>query len=532
MSSTLAPSTLSPNNPITPSSVTDTLAKLGLAAPEKDVADYTSLLTGIWEIWNKVDGMDDYVPTVDTERFPREGVHFPEGDENKANAWAWKASVKDVSGKAKGGVLDGKTVCLKDNVALKGVPCLLGTNVIKDWTPNTDATVVTRILEAGGEITGKAVCENLSLWGVSCSSSTGRMDNVHAPGFSAGGSSSGTAVLVARGDVDLGIGGDQGGSIRLPSCCNGIVGLKPTTGLVPYTGIASLEPVIDHAGPMTRTVLDNALLLQAIAGADGIDDRQQAGCPFPSDVPDYPALAKQGVKGLKIGIQSEGLDRPLADKRVSELVVKAAEALRELGAEVEQVSVPFHKEAPDVWAVIGRMSATTSLMGKNCGRRQLCLNDLTDKMLPLKQEQLDVMFASGVNTIVNGLWGWDNLPPTLVGKATNLVRKLRDSYYAALDKYDVLVLPTLPFLAPKLPAENASVAELMINSAGVSLNTSAFNLTGMPALSLPVGFLPHPQDESARLPVGMQIVGKFYAEPTIYRVAYAWEQANDWKTFA
>jgi hypothetical protein len=113
MSSTLAPSTLSPNNPITPSSVTDTLAKLGLAAPEKDVADYTSLLTGIWEIWNKVDGMDDYVPTVDTERFPREGVHFPEGDENKANAWAWKASVKDVSGKAKGGVLDGKTVCLK-----------------------------------------------------------------------------------------------------------------------------------------------------------------------------------------------------------------------------------------------------------------------------------------------------------------------------------------------------------------------------------------------------------------------------------
>lgn len=108
-------------------------------------------------------------------------------------------------------------------------------------------------------------------------------------------------------------------------------------------------------GPIAhpQTVLDNALLLQAIAGADGIDDRQQAGCPFPSDVPDYPSLAKQGVKGLKIGILSEGLDRPLADKRVSELVVKAAEALRELGAEVEEVSVPFHKEAPDVWAVSG-----------------------------------------------------------------------------------------------------------------------------------------------------------------------------------
>jgi amidase len=97
--------------------------------------------------------------------------------------------------------------------------------------------------------------------------------------------------------------------------------------------------------------LDNANLLQAIAGADGIDDRQQAGCPFPSDVPNYPTLAKTGVKGLKIGVLSEGLDHPLADVRVSELVVKAAEALRGLGAEVKEVSVPFHKEAPDVWAV-------------------------------------------------------------------------------------------------------------------------------------------------------------------------------------
>jgi amidase len=141
----------------------------------------------------------------------------------------------------------------------------------------------------------------------------------------------------------------------------------------------------------------------------------------------------------------------------------------------------------------------------------------------------------------------------LVGKATNLVRQLRDAYYAALDKYDVLVMPTLPFLPAKLPAKEASVAELMVASAGVSLNTSAFNLvrllachvtprawrlgpswlqqTGMPALSLPVGFL-YPLGVSTGLPVGMQIVGKFYAEPTIYRVAYAWEQNYDWKTFA
>lgn len=142
----------------------------------------------------------------------------------------------------------------------------------------------------------------------------------------------------------------------------------------------------------------------------------------------------------------------------------------------------------------------------------------------------------------------------LMGKATNLIRKLRDSYYSALDEYDLLVMPTVPFLAPKLldDVKNASVTDLMINSAGVSLNTSAFNIvsplyascsspvlkypadiqTGLPALSLPVGRLPHLLDESAILPVGVQIVGKFYDEPKIYAAAYAWEQAHDWTTYA
>lgn len=140
----------------------------------------------------------------------------------------------------------------KDNVAVKDVPAMLGTDFIDNWVPNTDATVVTRILEAGGKVLGKAMCENMSLWGASGSASTGLIHNFHAQGYSAGGSSSGTAVLVASGEVDMGIGGDQGGSIRLPASKNGIVGLKPTFGLVPYTGIASFEATLDHTGPMTR----------------------------------------------------------------------------------------------------------------------------------------------------------------------------------------------------------------------------------------------------------------------------------------
>lgn len=488
MSATLAPETVSERNPITQQDVVDTLASLDLkVSSPQDLSDYTSLLTGIWEMWDTIDQMDDYVPAVNEERFPRKDVHRPTSADNETNAWAWKCDIRDTTDASKTGLLAGKTVNMKDNIAVKGVPCLLGTNVIKDWIPNTDATVVTRVLEAGAIVSGKAVCENMSMWGVSTSAATGQMSNVWAPGFSAGGSSSGTGVLVGKGLTWGGMGGDQGGSIRIPSAVNGIVGLKPTTGLVPYTGIASLEPIIDSTGPMTKTVLDNALLLQATAGADFIDDRQQAGCPLPGAVPDYPALAQEGtVKGMRIGILKEGFDQPLGDARLSELVTKAAKALESLGCVVEEVSVPMHKLGPTLWTAPGRMSGHASLMAQNCGRRVLHLNDLTDKILPLTQEKFDAMFAGSSNAVVTGKWAWDHLPPTLLGKAMNLIRKLRDDYDKALDKYDVLVMPTMPMLAQKLPSTEAGIVEFMHNSNGVSLNTSAFNLVGLLLLYIAV----------------------------------------------
>ncbi|KAK8055987.1 amidase signature enzyme [Apiospora rasikravindrae] len=181
--------------------------------------------------------------------------------------------------------LKGKTVCLKDNIALAQVPCLLGTESFTDWTPQMDATIATRVLEAGAQITGKAVCENLSRGAVSVTAATGPVHNPFVRGYSAGGSSSGTAALVASGAVDLGIGCDQGGSVRIPAAKCGLYGFKPTFGLVPYTGIASNDASVDFVGPMTRTCLECATLLEVLAGADGLDDRQGAGCPFPGQVP-------------------------------------------------------------------------------------------------------------------------------------------------------------------------------------------------------------------------------------------------------
>lgn len=156
----------------------------------------------------------DYVPETNVTRFPRNNVRELSKEENTHGAWAWRCSIKDTSPTANTGLLASKTVALKDMISVKDVPMLMGTEFVSGFTPNLDATVVTRILEAGGHITGKAVCENLCHSATSHSSASGRVENPHAKGYSAGGSSSGSGVLVNLGEVDMSIGADQGGSVR------------------------------------------------------------------------------------------------------------------------------------------------------------------------------------------------------------------------------------------------------------------------------------------------------------------------------
>ena len=185
------------------------------------------------------------------------------------------------------GPLAGRTVAIKDNIMVAGVPMMNGSETLEGFVPTRDATVVTRLLAAGATITGKAVCEDLCFSGGSHTSRTGPVRNPWDPTRSAGGSSSGSAALVAAGAVDLAVGGDQGGSVRIPSAYSGTVGHKPTHGLVPYTGAFPIELTLDHLGPITRTVADAALMLGVLAGADGLDPRQPPdvrerrlhGCP-------------------------------------------------------------------------------------------------------------------------------------------------------------------------------------------------------------------------------------------------------------
>lgn len=191
----------------------------------------------------------------------------------------------------------------------------------------------------------------------------------------------------------MGIGCDQGGSIRIPAALCGLVGLKPTSGLVPYTGIVSNEATIDYVGPMTRSVMDCAVLLEAIAGVDGLDDRQRAGIPFAKDVPKYSKIledgGKQGVKGLKIGVLKEGLSSPLLDEGVKKKFWEAVKVFEGLGAVVEEVSVPMHAIAPAVFGVASRQGGAMGRDGKATGRRQVMLTDLYEKMLPHNAESIE-----------------------------------------------------------------------------------------------------------------------------------------------
>src|SRR5690349_22235057 len=302
--------------------------ELGMHMGDDELKSYDALLQGNYAAYDAVDAMPDFVPSV---KYPRTPGYRPEGEENKYNAWYVKTEIKG----APSGKVAGKRVALKDNISLAGVPMMNGASTLEGYTPDTDATIVTRVLDAGGTIVGKAHCEYFCLSGGSHTCAAGPVHNPHKMGYSAGGSSSGSAVLVALGEVAMALGGDQGGSIRMPSSFCGTYGMKPTHGLVPYTGIMPIEIYVDHTGPMTANVADNALLLEVLAGPDGYDSRQVNVKTHP-----YTKALQGDIKGLKIGLVTEGFAQANAEKDVNAKVKSAAKKFESLGATVGEVSIP------------------------------------------------------------------------------------------------------------------------------------------------------------------------------------------------
>src|SRR3954464_12416969 len=236
--------------------------RLGFSDEQR--AEFAPVVTGLLSSWDALETL--YARTAPPQRDDRKWYR-PDEPDNRLGAWYVRTEITEGGS----GPLAGRTVAIKDNTMVAGVPMMNGSETVEGFVPTRDATVVSRLLAAGATITGKSVCEDLCFSGSSFTSRPQPVRNPWDPSRSSGGSSSGSAALVASGAVDMATGGDQGGSVRIPSAFSGIVGHKPTHGLVPYTGAFPIELTIDHLGPMTRTVADAAAMLDVLAGRDGLD---------------------------------------------------------------------------------------------------------------------------------------------------------------------------------------------------------------------------------------------------------------------
>src|SRR6266851_7561584 len=338
-----------PVAPLSDDDVTRIAASYGLPVTSQDIASFRVLAGALLTSYDEVERR--YAEGL-TES-PSRAWERPADADNPPGAWYVTTRIQTRDD----GPLAGLRIAVKDNIEVAGVPMMSGSAAVEGFIPRHDATVVTRLLDAGGVITGKAVCEDLCFSGGSHTSATGPVRNPWDNSRSAGGSSSGSAALVAAGHADLALGGDQGGSVRIPSAFCGTVGHKPTHGLVPYTGAFPIENTLDHLGPITRTVRDAALMLGVLAGRDGLDHRQRAERASA----DFLTGLEAGAAGLRLGVVEEGFAIPgLSQPEVDETVRAAVGVLAAAGAEVTPVSIPWHRDGMHVWNVI----ATDGVVGQ------------------------------------------------------------------------------------------------------------------------------------------------------------------------
>jgi amidase len=429
------------------------------------------------------------LPLVPLKYSERDAGSRPDPRSDPFNAITRRCSVAGASS----GKLAGKRVGIKDNISVAGVPMTCGSSVMEGYVPEIDATLVTRILDAGGHIIAKLNLDNFAFSGGGDTSSFGPTRNPHNPDHLAGGSSGGSAAALYYDDVDLTVGSDQGGSIRIPASWCGVVGLKPTHSLVPYTGCVGIDPTFDHAGPMGRTVADVALLLGVIAGQDPDDSRQHSGVK----VRPYTDALGQDLKGVRIAVVRESFGGPLAEPDVAAGVQRALSTMRERGAHVGEVSIPMHREADRVaWGLMAEGAAAlfwANGVGYHFkGAYNVDFGEALGSFLRTRGNDLlaTVKVVSMVGSYLNS-----HYHGRLYAKAQHLRGTLRAAYDSVLANFDALAMPTTPMKAHRY-RPNLRPGELVTQGWNMLGNAAPLDVTGHPSMSVPCG-------KSAGLPIGL-----------------------------
>ena len=413
---------------------------------------------------------------------------------DQARADARAAERRIAAGEA--GPLTGVPIALKDLVDTQGVRTTAGSAILQDYVPAEDATIVERFRAAGAVIVGKLTLHEFAFGGTNNNPHFGACNNPWQLDAIPGGSSGGSGAAVAAGLCYGAIGTDTGGSIRLPAHYCGIVGLMASYGRVPVRGVFPLAWSLDHAGPMTRTVRDAALMLQAIAGHD---PRDPLSAPVP--VPDFTRDLDAGIRGLRLGVP-RGYFFEDIDPDVGRAVETALEVLRGLGAELIDLKFPYTAQiGPIGWTIV--MAEGAAVHEENLRRHPERFGDDIRTLIELGalRSALDYIQAQRARAL------------------------LRGAAEALFDRVDALITPTAPVTATPIGARsvvlNGTRRDLALVQAKCSL---PFDLTGQPAISVPCGF-----DQNG-LPIGLQIAGRCFDEVTVLRVAHAYEQATDWHT--
>ena len=394
------------------------------------------------------------------------------------------------------GPLHGIPIAVKDQVYTRGVRTTAGSHVLADFVPDEDATIMKRLYAAGAILTGKLNLNEFAMGGT-LAHAYGLPRNPWNPEHSPGGSSSGSGIAVAAGLSAAAIGEDTAGSIRNPASFCGIVGVKPSSGSVSRHGIVPLSWSLDTAGPMTHTVHDCAWLLGVIAGRDENDRLTSRRA-----VPDYAAKLGESVRGVRVGVVRELMYADGVNPETRRAVESAVEQLAGMGASIEEISVPIIEYAGAIYMSF-------------CDVDNPRLHEAR-----LFDSPTDYDYATRVRLLLANL-----IPASMVGKAQRARALLRREMFEVMRKVDVLVSPTTSTPAPKIQETQAkltTVDEVVRGVFAVRNNSTTFNMTGLPAISLPCGFT------ESGLPLGLQIGGRMHEDETVFQVAYAYEQANDW----
>ena len=463
----------------------------------------------------------DFINNVADLKTPTKRKHS-RPKSNKHNAWTYQCELRE----SKSGSLAGLTFAIKDSINLAGIPMAMGSELLDGWVPQTDATVVSRILANGGKIIGKTTTENLCISGGSVTSWPLPVDNPAALGFSAGGSSSGSAAVVANNEVDVALGADQGGSIRIPAAFCGVLGHKPTHGLVPYTGIASLMPSLDHVGPIARSARNLALTLDAIAGPDQDDPRQAAlrgPAPWPNGYQMCEPELDKGVAGLRIGLLQEGFEITKngetkgfpGSAAAAELVRKQTSLLTEQGAIVSPVSIPIHRDAAKIYGPIlidGAYQGLSLIAGRNFagfGKDDSATQEIS-RRIAQSPEKVSLITAI---VLIAGRHMELMDDGAVYSKASGQVSLLRNAYQNAFENFDALVCPATG--PAGLPTKQTGLEEnLLSETMSFYANTAATNLTGHPSTNVPVGLIDG-------LPVSAMITTNYWQDACAIRIAQA-----------